>query len=324
MHASDKDAAELPRNNHPIGADNQRRWGLNSFASRRKIFLILFCMPALLYIVFVAVLPLAQGIWYSFFDYSLMRPNRRTFVGLENYYTLFKNNEARTALINTFVFTFGAIVIEFGLGLVLALAMWRDSRFNNIALALILIPVSITPVAAGLVFRAVLTPDFGLIGYWAAAFEISSQRGFLGDPSTAMAGVIFIDVWQWTPLVTLILLAGLKSLPGDVLEAAEVDGASAFQRFRMIVFPMLLPAVFLGVVFRMMDAFRVFDIIIAATGGGPGNTTDVLMVYAVKQGLQFFNIGYGSAVANLMIVCIILLTLVVTLVIRRADRRINS
>ncbi len=308
----------------PIDAGSRRWWALDSFADRRKAFLVLLSAPAVLYVILVALWPLSQGLWYSFFDYSLLRPDRRTFVGLENYITLFSDPEARTALINTFVFTFFAVVVEFVLGLILALALWRDSRLNRFALAFILVPVSVTPLVAGLIFRALLTPDFGVLGFWAAAFEISSQRGFLGDPATAMGAIVFIDVWQWTPLVTLILLAGLKALPSEVLEAAAVDGASHIQRFRIVVFPMLLPAVFLGAVFRTMDAFRVFDIIFAATQGGPGDTTNVLMVHAVKQGLQFFNIGFGAAISNLMIVCIIILSLGFMLLIRRADQRINT
>ncbi len=308
----------------PIGAGFGRRWALDSFATRRKAFLLILSAPAVLYVILVALWPLSQGVWYSFYDYSLLRPDRRTFIGLANYLTLFSDPEARTALTNTFVFTFFAVVVEFVLGLILALALWRDSRFNRFALAFILVPVSVTPLVAGLIFRALLTPDFGVLGYWAAAFDLSSQRGFLGDPATAMGAIVFIDVWQWTPLVTLILLAGLKALPSEVLEAAAVDGASHIDRFRLVVFPMLLPAVFLGAVFRTMDAFRVFDIIFAATQGGPGDTTNVLMVHAVKQGLQFFNIGFGAAISNLMIVCIIILSLGFMLLIRRADQRINT
>ncbi len=317
-------ALTTPERHGPTNAESGRWWDLDSFAARRTAFLVILSAPAVVYVIVIAVWPLSQGLWYSFFDYSLLRPQRRAFVGLENYVTLFLDSEARTALINTFVFTFFAVAVEFVLGLVLALALWRDCRFNRIALAFVLVPVSVTPLVAGLIFRAILTPDFGLLGYWAAAWGISSPHGFLGSPATAMGAIVFIDVWQWTPLVALILLAGLKALPSEVLEAAAVDGASHFQRFKLVIFPMLLPAVFLGAVFRTMDAFRVFDIIFAATQGGPGDTTNVLMVYAVKHGLQFFNIGFASAISNLMVVCIIALSLVFIFLIRRADRRINS
>jgi len=124
--------------------------------------------------------------------------------------------------------------------------------------------------------------------------------------------------------MALILLAGLKSLPTDVLEAAEADGATARQRFRLIVLPMLLPAIFLALVLRTMDAFRVFDIVFATTAGGPADATNVLMIYAVKQGLEFFNVGFASAIANGMIVCIAIFSVAFIALVRRADRRANE
>jgi len=135
---------------------------------------------------------------------------------------------------------------------------------------------------------------------------------------------VVVDAWQWTPLMALILLAGLKSLPTDILEAAEADGATPFQRFRIIVLPMLLPAVFLALVLRTMDAFRVFDIIYSTTNGGPADATDVLMIYAVKQGLEFFNIGFASAIANLMMVCIAIFSVGFIVLVRRADKQANE
>ena len=210
------------------------------------------------------------------------------------------------------------------MGLGLALLLWRDSIFRRTCLALLLIPVTVTPLVVGLVFRALLAPDYGMIGYYAAQWGISPTRGFFGDTGTALGTLVVVDAWQWTPFMALILLAGLKSLPTDVLEAAEADGATATQRFWIIILPMLLPAVFLALVLRTMDAFRVFDIIFATTNGGPADATDVLMIYGVKQGLQFFNIGFASAIANMMIVCIAVLSVIFIVLVRRADRRANE
>lgn len=295
------------------------------FADRRKVFLLCLTLPAVVYVVLVALWPLAQGIWYSFFDYNLLRGGgRRTFVGLANYAELLTDSTARRALINTFVFTFAAVALEFAIGLGLALLLWRDGRFNRICLAFLLIPVTITPVVVGLIFRALLAVDYGFFGYYLAEWGISGPRGFLASTTAALPVVILIDVWEWTPLVALILLAGLKSLPGDILEAASADGATALQRFRMIVLPLLLPTVFLALVLRVMDAFRVFDIIFVTTGGGPGEATNSLMVFGVKQGLQFFNIGFASAIGNVAILCIAVLCAVFTLLIRRADVRANE
>lgn len=295
------------------------------FDDRRQLFLLALALPAVVYIAAVAIWPLVQGIGYSFFDYNLLRRGgAKTFVGLDNYVQVLTDKTGQRALINTFVFTIGAVFFEFILGLGLAMLLWRDGRFNRICLAFLLIPVTITPLVVGLIFRALLAVDYGYIGYYLAEWGITSPRGLLAGTTTALPTLIFVDIWEWTPLVALILLAGLKALPGDILEAAFADGATSWQRFRLVILPLLLPTVFLALVLRMMDAFRVFDSIFVTTGGGPGDATTSLMVYGVKQGLQFFNIGYAAAIANISILCIALMAAAFTLLIRRADVKANE
>jgi len=299
------------------------RGGL-TFRRRRQLFLLMFGAPAVLYVIAVALWPLAQGFSYSFYDYSLLRPAAKSFVGLENYRALFTEPTAWNSIVVTVKFTVFAVTLEFLLGLALALLLWREGAFQRTCLALLLIPVTMTPLVVGLVFRALLAPDYGMIGYYAAHSGLSPPRGFFGDSGTALGTLVVVDAWQWTPFMALILLAGLKSLPSDVLDAAEADGATPAQRFRIIILPMLLPAVFLALVLRTMDAFRVFDIVFVMTQGGPADATDVLMIYGVKQGLQFFNIGFASAIANMMIVCIALFSVAFIMLVRRADRRANE
>jgi multiple sugar transport system permease protein len=298
--------------------------GAMAYRSRQRWFLILLGAPALIYVLLVAVWPLAQGVFNSFYDYSLLRPAKTAFIGLDNYRALFVNEEAQRSIVTTALFTVFAVSLEFVLGLGLALLLWRDSMFQRVCLALLLIPVTITPVVVGLVFRALLAADYGLLGYYLSAWGLSNPRGLLGSPSSALPTLAFVDAWQWTPFMALILLAGLKSLPTDILEAAEADGATPFQRFRLIVLPMLLPAIFLALVLRTMDAFRVFDIVFSTTDGGPADATNVLMIYAVKQGLEFFNVGYASAISNMMMICIAVFSLAFIALIRRADKRANE
>ena len=285
------------------------------------MFLAAMAAPALLYVIAVAVGPMAQGFLYSFDSYNLIRPASRHFVGLDNYVALWRDETSRRALINTFVFTFGAVAIEFALGLAVALLLWSDDWFNRVALCLLLIPATVTPLVVGLVFKALLNPDYGPLGYALVEVGVSSPRGLLADPHLALATLIAIDAWEWTPLMALILLAGLKSLPGDILEAAEVDGASAMQRFRLIILPLLLPAAFLALILRMMDAFRVFDIIFVTTDGGPADATNTLMIYGVKQGLEFFNIGAASAVSTVIVVCILAMAAGLIVLVKPARNR---
>jgi multiple sugar transport system permease protein len=277
------------------------------YARKRQMFLAALAAPALLYVLAVAVGPMGQGFLYSFDSYNLIRPASRHFVGLDNYLALWRDPTARRAVINTFAFTFGAVTLEFVLGLGVALLLWRDDWFNRVALGLLLIPATVTPLVVGLVFKALLNPEYGMLGYPLAELGLSGPRGLLAEPERALATLVAIDAWECTPLMALILLAGLKTLPTDVLEAAAVDGATAPQRFWLVILPLSLPAAFLALILRMMDAFRVFDIIFVTTSGGPADATNTLMIYGVKQGLEFFNIGAASAVSTLIVVCILVM-----------------
>jgi multiple sugar transport system permease protein len=285
------------------------------------MFLAALAAPAFIYVLAVAVGPMVQGFLYSFDSYSLIRPGSRHFVGLDNYFALWSDRTARSAAINTFLFTFGAVTIEFVLGLGVALLLWRDDWFNRIALGLLLVPATVTPLVVGLVFKALLNPEYGLIGYALAETGLSGPRGLLAAPERALAALMAIDAWEWTPLMTLILLAGLKTLPTDILEAAEVDGATAPQRLWFIILPLMLPAAFLALILRMMDAFRVFDIIFVTTSGGPADATNTLMIYGVKQGLEFFNIGAASAVSTLIVACILVMAAAFIAVLKPARNR---
>ncbi|MGB3501531.1 MAG: sugar ABC transporter permease [Mesorhizobium sp.] len=280
--------------------------------------------PAVIYVLLVGVAPLAQGAWYSLFDYNLLRPNRTTWAGFDNYIKVFTDRSAVAAIYNTFVFTIVGVTVQLIAGFGLALLLWRDDRFNRIVLAFLLIPVTITPLVVGLIYKALLGADYGYIGYWLQLWGIGARGGILTDASSALWVLIAIDCWEWTPLMALILLAGLKSLPLDVLEAARADGATARQRFFWVVLPLMLPSVFLALILRMMDAFRVFDVPYVTTGGGPGDATQTLMLLAVKEGLSFFNIGYASALGNVTMLFIALMASVLLLAVRGADRRING
>ncbi len=288
------------------------------YARKRQLFLIVLAAPAFVYVLAVAVGPMVQGFLYSFDSYNLIRPNSRHFVGLDNYAALWRDPTAQSALINTFVFTFGAVTIEFVLGLGVALLMWRDDWFNRIALGLLLVPATVTPLVVGLVFKALLSPEYGMLGYPLAEAGLSGPHGLLAEPQRALATLVAIDAWEWTPLMALILLAGLKTLPAEILDAAKVDGATGPQRLWFIILPLLLPAAFLALILRMMDAFRVFDIIFVTTSGGPADATNTLMIYGVKQGLEFFNIGAASAVSTVIVICILVMAAAFIVVLKPA------
>ena len=294
------------------------------FFTRQRYFLFFMAAPAVVYVMLVGVWPLTQGAWYSLFDYNLQKPKRTHFVGLDNYVNAFADSTTRQAIFNTFQFTIIGVVVQLVLGLLIALMLWRDDRFNRIILAFLLIPATITPLVVGLIYKGLLGPDYGLVGYYLAEWGLGPKGGLLADGSTALWVLIFVDCWEWTPLMALILLAGLKALPNDVLEASRADGATVMQRFFWVILPLMLPSVFLALILRTMDAFRVFDTPFVTTGGGPGDATQTMMLIAVKQGLQFFNVGYASALGNIAILFIAIMAAGLIFAVRRADARING
>jgi multiple sugar transport system permease protein len=280
--------------------------------------------PAAIHVAIFALYPILQGAGYSLFRMNLMQPWLHRFVGLRNYTDALADPEIRHAMATTLIFTGGCVAAELVLGFSLALLLWPDSRFNRVVTVLMLVPITVTPIVVGLIFRALLDPNFGLVGYWLVMAHLSPPQGLLGDTMTALPTMMAVDIWEWAPLVMLILLAALKSLPADILDAAAIDGAGALSRLRLIILPMMLPAIFLVLVLRVTDVFRTYDIVFAATGGGPGDSTNLLMLSAVKQGLQFFDIGYGSAISIMMTLCIAAMVAMIVVTLRGLDRRLNE
>jgi multiple sugar transport system permease protein len=280
--------------------------------------------PAAIHVAVFALYPILRGAGFSLFQMNLMQPWLHRFVGLRNYTDALADPEIRRAFATTLIFTGGCVATELIIGFSLALLLWPDNRFNRVVTILMLAPITVTPIVVGLIFRVLLDPTFGLAGYWLVMARLAPPQGLLGNTLTALPTMMAVDVWEWTPLVMLILVAGLKSLPADILDAAAIDGAGRFSRLRLIILPMMLPSVFLVLVLRVTDVFRTYDIVFAATGGGPGDSTNLLMLFAVKQGLQFFDIGYGSAISIMMTLCIAIMVAAIVLTIRGIDRRLNE
>ncbi len=258
--------------------------------------------PVLAFVLTIALAPLLFSFFISLTDYRLTDPTQaKPFVGLGNYLKAFQDKAVLETLVNTVVFTIGAVTSQVLLGLGLALLMSGETPFMRTLRSLAIMPLALPPLVVGLVWKALYNPQFGPVAYYLKQVGLSVDRGFLGEFTTAMPAVLLIDLWQWTPLLMIIFLAGLKSLPTEMLEAAYVDGASRTQAFFYITLPMLLPVIFIGVLLRTMNAFKVFDIIFATTGGGPGNATSVLNFHIYKVGLTFFDMGYAAALANILL-----------------------
>jgi len=256
----------------------------------------------LIFVLAVALAPLVFSFAISLTDYRLTDPTQaKPFVGLGNYLKAFQDKAVTDTLVNTLVFVIGAVVSQVLLGLALAVLMSAETRFMRTLRSLAILPLALPPLVVGLIWRALYNVQIGPIPFYLKQLGIDVGRGLLGEVNTAMLAVLFIDLWQWTPLLMIIFLAGIKSLPGEIHEAATVDGASRWQAFTRITLPLLMPVIFIGVLLRTMNAFKIFDIIFVTTGGGPGNATSVLNYHIYKVGLTFFDMGYAAALANILL-----------------------
>jgi multiple sugar transport system permease protein len=286
------------------------------FAGEGPYFAML--LPLLLFIAAIAIGPLLFSFRISLFDYTLTDPNQtQTFLGLQNYRKAFRDPVVGTALRATLVFVAGTVSLELLLGLGLALLFASETLVTRTMRSFLLIPMALPPLVVGLVWKALYNADFGVIPYYLKQLGMNVGHGPLAELRWAMPAVILIDVWEWTALIMIIFLAGLKSLPVEPYEAAYVDGASRWQSFTRITLPLLKPTILVAVLLRTMQSFKVFDIIYATTSGGPGSATTVLNFHIYTVGLVFFDMGYAAALANILLVIIAALSVLYIMVLER-------
>jgi multiple sugar transport system permease protein len=261
---------------------------------------LLLCAPAAIIIVLVTAYPIGYAIWLSLQRYDLRFPAEQTFVGLSNYVTVLTSGYWWQAFGVTMLITVISVVIEFVLGLALALLMHRTLVARGLVRTVILIPYGIVTVVAAFSWQFAWTPDKG---YLAALLPTGSAP--LTDFGSALAIIIGAEVWKTTPFMALLLLAGLALVPDDLLKAAQVDGAGPWQRLTQIILPMMKPAILVALLFRTLDAFRVFDNIYILTQGSNGTGSVSMLGY--DNLFKAFNLGIGSAISVLIFICVALL-----------------
>ena len=267
----------------------------------RRFALALF-LPALLLLVVTTTLPLVYLLWTSLQRIDLSMPWLSGFAGLENYAKLGGDRRFWGSLGLTFIYTATTVVLQVVVGLGLALLVMQVRAGQGLLRVAAILPIVLAPVVAGLFWRSlVLAPDFGILDFFTRALGLGSYN-WLGDPQLALVSVIAIHTWQWTPFAFLVLLASLAALPPDIYEAARLDRASAWQRFWHITLPLLRPAIVIVVILRMVTALSAFAAIFAATGGGPGSATEILNLYAYRLSFTELSLGYGAAVATVLLV----------------------
>ena len=256
---------------------------------------ILLCAPAVLAMLLVTAYPVVYAVWLSLYRYDLRFPDQRVFVGLANYWSILTSEVWWRALANTLVLTAGSVAIELVLGFALALVMHRTLVARAAVRAAALVPYAIVTVVAALGWRFAFDPTTGFVNGL-----LGLDQAWLAERWSAFVVIIATEVWKTTPFVALLLLAGLTLVPADLLAAARVDGASAWQRFRHVTLPLMRPAILVALLFRTLDAFRIFDTVYVQTRGA--QDTESVSVLAYQALIARLNLGLGSAVAVLIFI----------------------
>jgi multiple sugar transport system permease protein len=284
---------------------------------------IVMVLPAVGVLAAITFFPLVYTLRLTVLSWELTTGFPPQFIGLQNFVrALSQDPRFWNAMSNTGILVFVGVGLQTVLGTGLALELNQLRAGRSTILSLLLIPVMIAPVIAGFQFRMIYNDQYGPLNY---LFDILTGGRFhgyawLADPHVALGAVMAADIWEWTPFMTLIVLAGLQAVPSDLLEAAEVDGATGPQTLRRVVLPLLLPVIVIGVLVRVMDTFKLFDIVYQLTGGGPGSVTETIAYYTYLQGFKFFSLGYTAAISFIQLVIIT----IVAQVFLRYQKRVRA
>jgi len=270
---------------------------------RRKDFLV-FMLPSLIALILVLAVPLVYSLVTSFFDTNLKYSGLGEFVGLQNYIEILKDTYFIDSVVTTVKFTFFVVVIEFLVGLCIALLLNNIQKGRNFFFTIIIVPMMITPIAVGLIWRLLLHSDLGIVNYMLSLIGISG-RAWLADANIALQTVMFIDIWQNVPYMVLVILAGLVTLPTEPYEAAAIDGASRIQSFFQLTVPMMIPTFSVVLLLRTITALKTYDLIFVLTRGGPGTTTEVISYHIYQQAFRYLEIGKASAMSYLLLLMIV-------------------
>ena len=286
-----------------------RRSGRNTADRAERRLAVRMVAPSMILIAAVAVYPIVYAVWLSLHEYSVRVPGLHRWagsLGLRNYQTALQSSEFWDAFKTTFIFTGASVVLELILGLAMAIAMHSAFKGRGLLRTVVLVPWAVLTVVTAITWRSIFEPDLGFANSVLSALHLpGGDTVWLGEKPWALLVMIFADVWKTAPFMALLILAGLQVIPGEVYEAAEVDGASTWQRFTRITLPLLTPAILVALIFRTLDALRIFDLPFVLTKGAHGTTTLSLISYETFQTNRILGLGSALAVLTFVIVMIV-------------------
>lgn len=260
---------------------------------KRNYHLYIFLLPTLLYLAAFLVYPIFSSIYTSFTDLSLIKPGSGKLIGLANYVKLFTNDTNFWPLFkNTLVWVFGSTVLQYVFAIPASLCLNQKFRGRSITRGLMMVPWVTPTVIMGLIWKWIYDGDYGLLNY-----VLGTDFVWLGDNATVWGALLVVSLWKGLPYATLMFLAGLQSIPGELYEAAYVDGCNAWQRFRYVTIPLLMPIILVTALTSIVQSWTKFEVIWVLTAGGPGYTTAILPTYIYTKSFVLYDMGIGSAVS---------------------------
>jgi len=278
-------------------------------AARRYRFLTdgrlaaLFIAPAMLVLLFLSIWPLIQLIGLAFTDYSATRDVGWNFIWFDNFVDVLKSPVTHARALTTLIFVVGAVGLQTILGFSIAYLISRRTHGRGALTTMFLIPMMLSPIVVGLFWKFMLDVQFGVVNSFMDSLGLGRVE-WLTQQRLALFSLVIVDTWQWTPFIMLIALAGLTAVPKYLYEAAEIDRASEWFKFRRITFPLVWPLLLIAIMFRAIEAFRLFDLVYILTGGGPGGTTETLSYNVYKVAFFGFDTGRASAYGILMVIVV--------------------
>jgi len=274
-------------------------------------------LPAAMLVVSVLVYPAFRAVFLSLTHYSLGTGFEARFAGADNFRRLFEDSRLHDSFWVTALFVVSSVSLEFMLGLALAVAAGMLMRGQNLVRTLLLIPWTLPTAIVAVLWAWILNDQFGILSHiLIQAGLIPSPVAWLAQPWTAVVSIIAADVWKTTPFVFLILLAGIQSIPQELYEAIDVDGGGRWAAFRYVTWPHLIPFVFIALIFRIIQAFAVFDLVYVLTGGGPGGATETVSLYAYQTTMRYLDFSYGSTIVIALVLMLALVALALSRILK--------
>lgn len=269
----------------------------------------LFILPAVLVMLGGLVYPVLDSFFLAFYDWEIgVDFSEAPFVGLEHFQRMLLDKDVLESVWVTLRFGFWTITIEMALGVFLALMLEKPIKGASIFRTIFIMPLMVSPVVVGLLWRYLFDARVGWVNYYLSFVGIEPQI-WLGDPQLAFFAIVITDIWQWTPFIFIIVIAGLQALPSEVLEASEIDGANWWQQVFLVKLPMIRSILLISLLMRLIDVFRGMEVMYIMTGGGPGRATELLSLHIYNRAFDAQQLGYASAIAVLLILIVFLLSL---------------